>query len=113
MPSSSHSARGDRPDTATQSNYREIRTNHLHFDWTIDWAKQLVEGEVVHTLEAQTDGVSEAAGSRRRRPHMAAGKGSRKMEEDDSKHVSDPIPCTPRVGCVVHCISRRHNRGGS
>ena len=60
MPSSSHSARGDRPDTATQSNYREIRTNHLHFDWTIDWAKQLVEGEVVHTLEAQTDGVSEA-----------------------------------------------------
>jgi leukotriene-A4 hydrolase len=46
-------------DPATQSNYGEITTKHVHFDWTVDWAKRIIFGSATHDLEANQDNVSQ------------------------------------------------------
>jgi leukotriene-A4 hydrolase len=47
------------PDPTTQANYLQIFTKHVHFDWTLDFANQIVEGTATHTLLAQESGVEE------------------------------------------------------
>ncbi|KAH9920341.1 uncharacterized protein B0H18DRAFT_1025042 [Fomitopsis serialis] len=46
-------------DPTTQANYTSIASEHVHFDWTIDWAKQVISGSVTHTLTVREDGVDE------------------------------------------------------
>lgn len=47
-------------DHATYSNYEDVRTQHLHLDWTIDWEKQLVGGSVGLEMEVLAEkGVEE------------------------------------------------------
>ncbi|KAF8703174.1 Leukotriene A4 hydrolase, C-terminal, partial [Rhizoctonia solani] len=44
-------------DPATQSNYIEVTTKHVHFDWTIDWKQRIIVGSATHDLVANQDGV--------------------------------------------------------
>ncbi|KAK4054352.1 Leucyl aminopeptidase yscIV [Microbotryomycetes sp. JL221] len=37
-------------DPSTQSNYHDIKTTHIHLDWTVDWKHQVIAGSVKHTL---------------------------------------------------------------
>ncbi|KAF8293673.1 leukotriene A4 hydrolase N-terminal domain-containing protein [Clavulina sp. PMI_390] len=37
-------------DPATHSNYEDISTSHVHFNWTIDWKERRFVGSTVHTL---------------------------------------------------------------
>ncbi|KAG8745452.1 hypothetical protein FRC10_007995 [Ceratobasidium sp. 414] len=46
-------------DPATQSNYGEITTRHVHFDWAIDWKKRIISGSATHDLEANQDNVAQ------------------------------------------------------
>ncbi|QRV76953.1 leukotriene-A4 hydrolase [Ceratobasidium sp. AG-Ba] len=46
-------------DPVTQSNYAEITTKHVHFDWTIDWKKRVISGFATHDLEANQDNVTQ------------------------------------------------------
>jgi hypothetical protein len=45
-------------DPATQSNYEDISTQHVHFDWTIDWKNRQFVGSATHTLQAHKSGVN-------------------------------------------------------
>lgn len=47
------------PDPTTQANYLQIFTKHVHFDWTPDFANQIIEGTATHTLLARESGVEE------------------------------------------------------
>ncbi|KAF8308664.1 zincin [Clavulina sp. PMI_390] len=47
-------------DPATQSNYDEIISIHVHFDWSIDWAGHRLVGSATHKLLVLKDGVKEA-----------------------------------------------------
>jgi leukotriene-A4 hydrolase len=44
-------------DPATQSNYAEITTKHVHFDWVIDWKQRVISGSATHDLVANQDKV--------------------------------------------------------
>ncbi|GAA5829465.1 hypothetical protein JCM5353_001344 [Sporobolomyces roseus] len=44
-------------DPATQSNYNDIRTTHLHLDWTVDFSQSFIRGSVVHSLVARKDQI--------------------------------------------------------
>ncbi|KAG8705976.1 hypothetical protein FRC11_008642, partial [Ceratobasidium sp. 423] len=46
-------------DPATQSNYAEITTKHVHFDWAIDWKRRTISGSVTHDLIANQDNVEQ------------------------------------------------------
>ena len=46
-------------DPSTQANYRQIASEHVHFDWSIDWSKQVIAGSATHTLAVKEDGVQE------------------------------------------------------
>ncbi|KZT68834.1 hypothetical protein DAEQUDRAFT_745556 [Daedalea quercina L-15889] len=46
-------------DPSTQANYTQIASEHVHFDWTIDWAKQVISGSVTHALVVRENGVNE------------------------------------------------------
>ncbi|VDC07016.1 unnamed protein product [Peniophora sp. CBMAI 1063] len=48
------------PDPTSQSNYLDIATSHIHFDWAVDFEKQSVYGSATYTLRALKDGVNEA-----------------------------------------------------
>ncbi|KAF9509168.1 hypothetical protein BS47DRAFT_1488071 [Hydnum rufescens UP504] len=39
-------------DPATQANYTDISSTHVHFDWDINWSKRVISGSATHTLLA-------------------------------------------------------------
>jgi len=45
------------PDPTTQANYLQIFTKHVDFDWTLDFAHQVIEGTATHTLLALESSV--------------------------------------------------------
>jgi hypothetical protein len=47
------------PDPTTQSNYLQVYTTNVDFDWTLDFEKQVLEGAATHTLLAQETGIEE------------------------------------------------------
>ena len=47
------------PDPTSQSNYLDIATSHIHFDWAVDFEKQSVYGSETYSLHALKDGVNE------------------------------------------------------
>jgi leukotriene-A4 hydrolase len=47
------------PDPTTQANYLQISTKNVHFNWSLDFENQIVEGTAIHTLVAQESGVEE------------------------------------------------------
>lgn len=44
-------------DPTTNANYDEIKSEHIHLVWQIDWHKHSVHGTATHTLKALVDGV--------------------------------------------------------
>ena len=42
-----------RAQPATQSNYHDIVTEHLHLEWSVDWKEPLISGSVQHTMVAK------------------------------------------------------------
>ncbi|KDR68677.1 hypothetical protein GALMADRAFT_231006 [Galerina marginata CBS 339.88] len=47
-------------DTATQANYSEIATEHVAFDWTVDFEAKVLNGSATHDMTVKKDGVKEA-----------------------------------------------------
>jgi len=46
-------------DPTTQSNYLSISTDHVAFDWAIDFSSKTISGSTTHTLQVNKDGVGE------------------------------------------------------
>ena len=46
-------------DPTTQSNYLQIASENISFDWELDFAKQTISGTATLTLRAKEDGVQE------------------------------------------------------
>ncbi|KAK7041806.1 Leucyl aminopeptidase yscIV [Paramarasmius palmivorus] len=46
-------------DPTTQSNYTQITTTHISFDWSIDFSKHSIVGSATHDLKVLEDGVNE------------------------------------------------------
>ena len=46
-------------DPVTQANYLQITSEHVHFDWTIDYDAKFIQGSATHTLVVNEDGLSE------------------------------------------------------
>lgn len=44
-------------DTATQSNYLEISTEHVAFDWKVDFETKTIGGSAEHLLKVKKQGV--------------------------------------------------------
>jgi leukotriene-A4 hydrolase len=47
------------PDPTSQANYLEIATEHVSFDWHIDFQQKTISGSALHNLILKQDGVSE------------------------------------------------------
>ncbi|GJE92025.1 peptidase family M1-domain-containing protein [Phanerochaete sordida] len=46
-------------DPTTQANYTQVASEHIHFEWTLDFAAQNIAGSATHTLAVKEDGVRE------------------------------------------------------
>jgi len=46
-------------DPATQSNYLEIATDRIDFEWNVDLEANILGGNATHTLIVKEDGVSQ------------------------------------------------------
>lgn len=46
-------------DTASQANFKDIATEHVAFDWTVDFELKVLSGSATHTLKVKRDGVRE------------------------------------------------------
>ncbi|KIM81710.1 hypothetical protein PILCRDRAFT_821059 [Piloderma croceum F 1598] len=47
------------PDPTSQSNYLQISTEHVYFDWNVDFQQKVISGFAVHNLIVKQDGVRE------------------------------------------------------
>lgn len=47
-------------DPTTQANYRDIVSEHVALDWSLDFEKQVIRGSATHTLLVKTQDVKEA-----------------------------------------------------
>ncbi len=46
-------------DPTTQSNYDEIATEHVDFDWKLDFNTRIIQGTATHYLIAKGENVNE------------------------------------------------------
>ena len=46
-------------DPTTQANYTQIVSDHIDFDWTIDFTKKIIAGSATHTLTVKESGLKE------------------------------------------------------
>ena len=46
-------------DTTTQSNPHDIATEHVAFDWKVDFEAQILQGSATHTLKVKKDNTAE------------------------------------------------------
>lgn len=46
-------------DPTTQANYTQVVSEHLHFDWTIDFERKIIHGSASYVFIAKEDGVKE------------------------------------------------------
>ena len=46
-------------DPTSQSNFLHIASEHIYFDWHIDFAAKAIAGSATHTLIVKEDGVKE------------------------------------------------------
>lgn len=46
-------------DPTTQANYAQVASEHIYFDWTVDFVKKNISGSATHTLSVKEDGVEE------------------------------------------------------
>ena len=48
-----------KPDPTTQSNYLDVTTEHVEFNWEIDFVYRVIEGSALHTMIVKADEVHE------------------------------------------------------
>lgn len=46
-------------DPTSQANYLEVASEHVSFDWYIDFQNKSISGSAVHNLILKQDGVGE------------------------------------------------------
>ena len=46
-------------DPSTQANWQEVASEHVDFDWTVDFAKQTISGSATHLVRVKKDDVKE------------------------------------------------------
>ena len=46
-------------DPTTQANYTQVVSEHIHFEWAVDFEKKNISGTATHTLSVKEDGVKE------------------------------------------------------
>lgn len=46
-------------DTTTQSNPYDVATEHVTFDWTVDFENEVLKGYASHSLKVKKDGITE------------------------------------------------------
>jgi leukotriene-A4 hydrolase len=46
------------PDLSTQSNYGDIQTTHVDFDWIVDFDTKTISGSIKLTLKVKTDDLA-------------------------------------------------------
>ena len=46
-------------DPSTQANWQEVASEHVDFDWTVDFAKQTISGSATHLLRVKKADVKE------------------------------------------------------
>ncbi|KAI0317914.1 peptidase family M1-domain-containing protein [Amylostereum chailletii] len=84
-------------DPTSQSNFLQIATTHIHFDWTVDYEKQTVSGSATHKLAVKEDGVKEVIFDT---SHLAISKaeveGSETTFTVDERH--------PVMGSALHVV---------
>lgn len=47
-------------DTATRANISDIATDHVAFDWKVDFEAQVLSGSATHVMKVKKAGVEEA-----------------------------------------------------
>lgn len=47
-------------DPTTQSNYDKVATEHVEFDWRLDFENRIIQGSAVHQLTIKAENVHEA-----------------------------------------------------
>ncbi|KAK7019843.1 leukotriene A-4 hydrolase [Favolaschia claudopus] len=47
-------------DPTTQSNYQQIASGHIDFDWSVDFSAQVLSGSATHRMKVLVDDVNEA-----------------------------------------------------
>jgi leukotriene-A4 hydrolase len=47
-------------DQQTQSNYTQVATEHVAFNWSIDFETQVLAGSAIHRMNVLIDDVHEA-----------------------------------------------------
>ncbi|EPS99669.1 hypothetical protein FOMPIDRAFT_1163900 [Fomitopsis schrenkii] len=82
-------------DPSTQANYTQIASEHVHFDWNIDWTKQVIAGSVTHTLTVKEDGVQEAIFDA-----LALDIEKASVEDKATDFIQDPAH--PVMGAALH-----------
>jgi leukotriene-A4 hydrolase len=46
-------------DPTTQANYAQVASEHIYFDWTVDFGAKNICGSATHTLSVKEDGLKE------------------------------------------------------
>ncbi|KIP01983.1 hypothetical protein PHLGIDRAFT_112533 [Phlebiopsis gigantea 11061_1 CR5-6] len=46
-------------DPTTQANYTQVVSEHIHFDWKVNFEQKNISGSATHTLSVKDDGVKE------------------------------------------------------
>lgn len=46
-------------DPTTQSNYLDVYTTHISFDWLVDFDKKIISGSATHKLRVASTGAKE------------------------------------------------------
>lgn len=46
-------------DPTTQSNYLDVYTTHISFDWLVDFDKKIISGSATHKLTVASTGAKE------------------------------------------------------
>lgn len=47
------------PDPTSQSNYLKIASEHVSFDWNVDFKEKIITGSAAHKLIVKQDDVNE------------------------------------------------------
>jgi leukotriene-A4 hydrolase len=47
-------------DPTTQSNYWQIASEHITFDWSVDFTTQILSGSATHRMNVLLDDIEEA-----------------------------------------------------
>ena len=46
-------------DPTTQANWQDVASEHVDFDWSIDFSQQTISGSVTHLLRVKKENVKE------------------------------------------------------